>query len=704
MMKKVFLVLLLFCSGAFCLNIEKSESKFFPKELGEKLLLFKSFETFWWGFVITDVASGHEVCDTLKNSKLFQRVECEQAASDYKNLLSDWAKDLPLRSSPPAHLKEKFHQALARASLPMPPDLFSVLRTDPLESYEELISIFKARINLPFERVGGLFVDSQTQRVVIPLQPNFSPSESEKLEPLKASLGEKAHFLGPHASTLENKAQISVDLKWVSLLGAGVTAFYLILFLVLKQLRLSVLLLPAFIGAALSAWTIDLLFGGIHGLTLCFGAGLIGLAVDFGLHAAFHPDSKQVWKSNASAFITTLLCLVVIAFSKIPLLRELMYFSTLGFIYAYLIYYFFRKQISKYIVGKERNIPLRGNKWTTLASILLALGLIVAVFTVKPAFDFKQFDFQSQKTKELAQWLYPKTLKVPPLFQVTHGGMETAIEQSEIQKEWAKQNKISLDTTALYLPPKEDRAKHLLEWGKILCGKKERLVTKEETVLFGPLLDNWKCEKLPSLASFTVIPEYIKPLSHGSDFLTLWLPQSKMEEQNIRSKFPEALPLGDLTTSFSKILGAEVFWMLPLSLLLIVGYLLLYYKNLFLAFCGIVPFLIGCGAIAWAAILFHLPMSFMTLMSVIMLLGLSVDYGVFAVDALWFSHSETDVKKTATAMLLSSITTVLGFFPLLGCKHQVLFQLGAALTLGILGTLVGTYYTVPSILKWKAGK
>lgn len=705
-MKKPFFLLLLlfFCINSFALHIEKSESKFFPKELGEKLLLFKSFETFWWGFVITDVEHGHKVCSQLKKSKLFQRVECEQSAEDYHRLVSDWAKDLPVRHAPPLHLREKFLQALSKASLPMPADLFSVLRVDPLESYEDLLAIFKSRLNLPFERVEGMFVDQETKRVIIPVQPSFGPGESEKLVPLKLELADKAHFLGPHASTLENKAQITVDLKWVSLLGAGVTLFYVLLFLYLRQLRLSLLLLPAFIGAALSAWTIDLLFGGIHGLTMCFGAGLIGLAVDFGLHAAFHPGSKQVWKSNASAFITTLLCLVVIAFSKIPLLRELMYFSTLGFVYAYLIYYFFRKQISRYLVGRECNVSLQGSKKSIGVSITLTFGLFIGLFTVRPSFDFKQFDFQGAKTRELSTWLYPKTIKMPPLFQVTHGEMDAALAESKQQLQWAKENKISLDTTALYLPDRTEREKHVSEWNKVLCGNKAISISKEERVLFGPLLDNWKCDTLTEKASISTAPEYIRPLSHGSDYLTLWLPQTKTEEAAIRSRFPSAQPLGELTTSFSKILSDEVLWMLPLSLLLIVGYLLLYYRNLFLAFCGIVPFLIGCGAIAWAAILFKLPLSFMTLMSVIMLLGLSVDYGVFAVDALWFSQSETEVKRTATAMLLSSVTTVLGFIPLLGCKHQVLFQLGASLTLGILGTLVGTYYTVPSILKSRLKK
>ncbi len=712
-MNRVFFLLLwsLLGASAFSLNIEKSESKFFPKELGEKMTLFKSFETFWWGFVITEsdareksLALAHETCLQLKSSSLFQRVECEQTPGTYSALISDWARDLPLREPPPENLKQKFLAALGKASLPLPADIFSVLRTDPLESYNELIRIFKSRLSLPFERVQGVFFDEKTFRGIIPVQPKFPTSESEKLIPLQKALNEKLKdgrivMMGPHASTIENKEQISKDLNLVSWGGMAVLLSFIVMFGMIRQLQLSWLLFPVLLGAGLAALTIDFIFGSIHGLTLCFGPGIIGLTIDYGLQAAFHPRSTQVWKSNFSGFLTTFICLLVISLTKIPLLKELMYFSAFGFLYIFSILYFSRNFLGKFVKGTEFKIPVKQNRRALIASLLLVVGLVYAVFKLKPALEFNQFDFQSPNTKEFSRWLYPKVVKQPPLFQISHG-LDKAIEESHQLLDFARKQNIPLETIGIYLPLKDKMLASLEAWKKMQCGPQNisSQLTRQEQILFAPGIEKWSCEKLSAGIQLQKAPAYLRSLRSQDNYLTLWFPNSAEEVSLVKKQFPEATSLKELTTSFSTILGSEVAWMIPLSLFFIFTYLFIYYRNVYLALCGFVPFLVGCGAIAWAGILFSFPFSFMTFIAIIMVLGMSVDYSVFSIDALLFLKEEKEIHRTATGLLFSALTTLLGFLPLIFCKHQVLFQLGMALTLGILGTLVGSYITLPGMI------
>ncbi len=48
---------------------------------------------------------------------------------------------------------------------------------------------------------------------------------------------------------------------------------------------------------------------------------------------------------------------------------------------------------------------------------------------------------------------------------------------------------------------------------------------------------------------------------------------------------------------------------------------------------------------------------------------------------------------------MAAATTLAGFIPLDFCKHQVLIDLGRTLTLGMIGTIVGTFWGVPFALK-----
>jgi hypothetical protein len=692
--------------------VDKSEAVLFPAKLGEDLKTFKSFRTFWWNFLVLDytdqreaIKEASDVCSRLKAEPNLDRVECQQNVQAYQGILSDWIRDLPLRHSLPAlgNVRARFNATLARLSLPLPPEVFSLLREDPFESYKELQETLSKRLRLKLERREGFFMDEEQRRIVIPLQPSFGPADREKTESfLKAAVGNSSGqwgLIGPHGSSAENRSQIEKDLGTVSLVGILCVLFFAALLLKMRQTRLLLLLPPVAIGAVLSAATVILIFGSIHGLALSFGGGIIGLTVDYGLHVAYHGNSKSIWRSNGVGFLTTMVCLIVLMFSSVPLMKELMIFSALGFAYSYIILYFFQQKFPTLIVARPMKIRMGGTRIGAAAAFFCLLGAFVGVFVVELKLDPRQFDFQTKHTKQLTEWLGKKMGNVSPLFSVTKSS-EYPLKEAHAEKSWAEERGIAIENIAQYLPPVPIQTKNLESWTSVQCGDNHfsKDLTPVERRLFGTFLQRMECGSLKALEVKTSAPSYVSHLFNEGNWLSLWLPKDADQTASIKERFPGAQSLLEIVLVFPRTLSQELKWMAPLSLALVWCLLLLHFKSPRVASIGMIPFLTGTGLTAWGNIILGLPMSFISLIGLVMILGLSVDYAVFAVDHYRNETTDESDEKTGTALFMAWITTLLGFLPLAFCKHPVLQHLGQTLTLGTIGTMAGAFWAVPYLM------
>lgn len=697
--------------------IDKTESVFFPPELAEGVRTFKSFPSFWWNFLVLeykDEASGfveaRRICRRLKEQPLLDRIECEQDVTQYQTLVTDWAKDYPRRHPIPSPdaLRASFDQTLARLSLPLPKSMFTLLRSDPLESYRDLQGIISKRLSLNLERVHGFFTDKDSKRIAIAIQPNFSPSENEKTDALLNAVFEADGetpgwgFLGPHASTVENRRQVDRDLATVSWIGVVITLFFCALLVSYRQTRLLLLLPPVALGALLSAVSVILIFGSIHGLALSFGGGIIGLTIDYGLHVAYNGNSRAIWRSNAIGFLTTMACLVVLMFSAIPLLKQLMVFSALGFGYSYLLLYFIQRKFPRLITAKPFSISLEGSRAKAAVVWVLLAGTVLGLFFIEPKLDPRQFDFQGPQTRALGAWFYGKTRNAIPLFQIAKISTDSPLETASGQLQWATEAGITVENVAQYLPSHAAQDAHLRSWAKVQCGPEPMasLLTQNQRTLFVPYLSAIRCETLsPYLLTDAEPRSYLRHLESNGSWLTLWLPNTAEETQRVKAKFPEAKSLLEVVSVFPVTLSRELKWMAPLSLFLVWLLLWWHFKSARLASVAMIPFFAGVGLPAWMSLLFGMRTSFISLIALVMLLGLSVDYAIFAVDYFLDSKEGDSHAGTATALIMSWVTTIVGFAPLAFCKHPVLADLGLTLTLGTIGTMAGAFWAVPTLVK-----
>jgi|GEM_PF-1398042 len=719
----IFLLLtlgLIFVGDRF---LDDGQEVFFPKELGSKLASYKDFPITWWNFLVWDLgktpdsetwAKLGELCKTLriKQSTLIKSLECRQDITQYKDIVQDWVRDLPLRQ--PLIHEEQFgkvlKKALTKASLPLDSEALSLLRQDPFESYEELVRLSSEKIGIRIPRTEGFFYDPTLNRMVVPVQFRFPPDRDQFTQKFIDSFSELCRenhlctrwaLLGPHGSTLENKVQIIRDMNVVTAVGLVALGGFAIFLIKIKRVRLLLLIPPVLFAFALTVGITALFFQKIHGLTMAFGIGNIGLSVDYGLHSAFNVGKKDVWKSNLVCFFTTAIALFVLFFSKTPLISQLMFFSLCGLTIATMIvwgmFLWFPDQLQVEPFALQP-APSRAKAIVVVAVFVVGISLS---FTLSPNMNLSAMDYQSKDQKMFRKWIYENVDKKNFLFEINKiSSQEDPSAWSHDRLRWAQRHSIKIETAALYLPDLKTQEQNLATWREFFCSKPGLIPVSGsvEREFFLPFFENFSCQSLTERK-----PNDGRDRSYLSGFFSqdkeigFWFPASDHEKQLIAENFPLAKSLQELSNIFPRILINELKWMGPLSLAGIWLLLLVYYRRLSLTFTALIPFFTGVGFIFFCIWLFKSDFGFITLFALIMVYGISVDYGIFATDV--FSRDERVQNGLWSAMLFSGITTVGGFVPLVFSKHPVLIQLGQTVSLGIVGSLLGAFWGVPYFIK-----
>lgn len=688
---------------------DRSHAIFFPPALQETISASQTFPIFWWNFAVLEVkdwSQARALCKKLKSfpPELVFRAECEEGLGDLKTFASEWADDLPLREGrpPDSTIYDNLESTLAQASLPMgDQNLIPLLQSDPLQSWQDLRKRVEERLNIHLSRTNGMYFDPQTQRAIIPVQAAFDPTQTAKTRAILSQLDDSVFLLGPHGSTLRNEDQVTRDLGAVSKAGYCVLAVFGALLLVLRRWRLLLLFPAVFAAVALGGLLTVLVFGSIHGLTLSLGAGIIGLALDYGFNAAMADpaNSKLTWRSNTIGVLTTLIGLLVLMQSKIPLLRQMTFFSAVGLMAGFGIFHFLLNRFPKTFHSQPAGISFSPNRFKTALILFLLVASGAGFFLLHPDLDMSKFDFQDAKTQPISQWVY-KTLDVrPPLFTVNHGNESLASAHRE--HDWAQTQKIPLENLANYIPPAAAQSANLASWNQTGCANLVAKLDPTARQFFAHFLDRVACHAPEArLAGAQLVRAYTRHLNSGESWITLWMPPSDAQESALRKAFPGARSLREAVLAFPHTLNAELSWMAPASVILVFLILLVYYRRLKPSVVALVPFFSGLGLFTLIALAFKLEVSFISVIALVMCFGFSFDYAVFAVDHCLRDPQSSGVWEAITS---AACATMAGFIPLLFCTHPVLKHLGQALCISTVGCYIGAVWGVPGLIGQKTG-
>src|SRR5690606_313321 len=126
------------------------------------------------------------------------------------------------------------------------------------------------------------------------------------------------------------------DLTRISLLASfGLLVFFIVAF---RRLQIMILvMLPLSVGMLAGVAVNLLLFQRIHGLTLAFGAPLLGVCIDYAIHLfnahcllASKDRMRHIWPGILIGGLTTVAGFAGLAWTSFPGLREIAVFTSVG--------------------------------------------------------------------------------------------------------------------------------------------------------------------------------------------------------------------------------------------------------------------------------------------------------------------------------------------------------------------------------------
>ncbi|MEQ1876502.1 MAG: hypothetical protein ABL958_07640 [Bdellovibrionia bacterium] len=702
MRKFIIFAVLALSSPAQSAWLDKSHDIFFPRETYMQFSGFQSFPVFWWNFVVLrseDFELAGKVCDRLREAAArsgVARAECKQEISDFSEIARDWALDLSVRmpKPPDAEIIRAIRGTLAQASLPADRALTDILRMDPFGTWQRLRDLASRNVPLGLERREGFFFDPESSRIVIPVLMGYPPKETSKTSAIfdhVFSAAPGAIWIGPHASTLQNERQVMADVEKVSIVGTLLILLFGAWLVWIKRWRLIWLLPPVLAATACAALLTIWRFGSIHGITLSFGTGIVGLALDFGLHAALAFNANRLWRANFFGLLTTLAGLGILMLSSIPLLKQMMFFSAAGLTLGFLFLYTGFRLKPRLFAAEPLQMRPRTNKATAVVAVVLVVCGFAGLATVRATWDLRKLEFQDRATAETADWLRANSKLRPPYFVVNYSEAQTWQTGPDPQI-WAEEKGIFYEGVANYLPRLEKQTFNRASWRDTHCLSLMENLTDGDRKFFWPFLTH-ACD----LESQINNRRYLDHLKADGQWLTMWVPKSDADEAAIRAQYPDSISLREVAEIFPNTLKKELAWMAPLAAILAALLIFIHFRNVRLTAVALIPFICGLGLISITHWLFGFAFSFVSLVGTVMIFGFSIDYGIFVAEAT--ASGEDRGEGTWTAITFAALTTVAGYLPLIICKHPVLLHLGQALFFGTIGTYLGAFWGIPQFMK-----
>lgn len=656
--------------------------------------LYQKMPATWWNFFFydKDQFSKDQVCEKLleldQGHFLFN--PCSPLFVE-KEWLSSWAFDNIFSRPPPDNfqdLESTLNKTLVRMSLPQSADWLDIQSASPLADF----SLIQKRFADFYQ-----MTEEDNNWALLPVLFNYPPSQEDLTDQIEKNLNAELIAIGPHFGSIANKRLIKKDLNVVATIGLALF-FLFFSYLFISQKKLFFLLLPGlFLSISFAAVIVIFTWGSIHGLTLAFGSGLIGISMDYAFHGWPERHKTQAWKSNSISFLTTFCAFALLSFFSIPLIKQLSIFALSGLTFSFIFTYIISLKVSDRLKPQALRLPVpKGHRTISYLSILI-LSLLCVFSFYKNRFDFSlvRMDSTQIKNKELLESSSQQMDKSQFAFLINSA---TDFSQLDDQYTWANQQSID------YLGPTSLRGensqyeKNYALWLNFTCQdsftKWNENLSPQLKNIFANFLTNISCESLKKYKSTDKY--YLNLFIKEQKALSIFRIQSDEKKAIVTEKYPNTFFVSDITHTFPKKLRSEITYFVSFVFIVVFLILLFFLKSA--AFYSFIP---PIGAVSFAftvhLILGH-PLSFMSFVSLIILLGLTLDFGIFCTSCILSGKS---LSKTFGSVSLSAITSLVGFAPLAFCAHPVLRDLGLTLFSGIIGAFFATFLIYPGLVKGK---
>ena len=251
-----------------------------------------------------------------------------------------------------AGLDEQARKVRETLALPVAPLLERTVPADPLGAFASLVERLRSE-QPPLATRDGIFQTTDGKFAVLFLATKKSAFDSMAQRPLLEAIDAKFADLnatvapdlvmeqsGANRFSVDAETKIRADASWISTLsGIGVAALSLVFFR--SVLSLGIVAIPGIVGLAIALVAGLVVFGRLDGMTIAFGASLIGVTIDYPTHVlilwSLSRSDETPWQitrrlagSLSMAAVTTMASFAGLAWTSFRGFRELGFFAVVG--------------------------------------------------------------------------------------------------------------------------------------------------------------------------------------------------------------------------------------------------------------------------------------------------------------------------------------------------------------------------------------
>jgi len=491
--------------------------------------------------------------------------------------------------------------------------------------------------------------------------------------------------------------QVSHDLKWISIIS--IVLMVLLFVSVFRSIRglvwVSFILICSVAAATLLT---SLVFGYIHALTMAIGATLIGVCVDYPIHAMVHAaatgkdnpeaSTKQIWPSLLLGGLTTTVGYIALSFTNHPGLQQLALFAGVGIGMAllltrYLLPRFMHGHVASMKVGLDFKawLILVQHHRTQKQWLVLAVAVVVFIVgfpNVEWTDDMRKLSpsLASLKAEDQSIRKQVSSIEAGRFVLVEANSFEAGLQRNEqvftklqtLQSEgvlqsfyslypWLASEKLQQDNLRLF--NENITNKHQEMWQRAL--RKEGLSVKHLGQLKfseADLLTKEKLERSPHKRY--VSGQYVV---QGNQVLIMtWLGPHDIEKVKAALLGMEGvryISQSDIVNNLAADYRAQTLNMLWFGASAILLLLLIRFRNIMIAVNILFPAVVSvCVVIAMWGIA-GVAMGMLHLIGLLLAIAICVDYAIF-----FHENRAGNQGVTFQAISVSSMTTIVAFFSL----------------------------------------
>ncbi|MCU7844754.1 MAG: MMPL family transporter [Candidatus Thiodiazotropha sp. (ex Monitilora ramsayi)] len=327
-------------------------------------------------------------------------LEVDPRLFEYRYLLSPEIPGNPTFTA--GRLTDDFKARLRELGSPIPTPFKALLPRDPTGAYQAMLNRWQMQREVTrsegvwSSRQGDLAIllaETGESGLAIDRQQSMLERINKTFEQLDTSGEHKLIISGPAAFSVQSKHIIEHESRLLSLIAS--LAIALMLFLAYRHIPyLLYAALPLLTAVMTSILVTGWIFKELHGITLAFGITLLGVSLDYPVHLFSHIERrdspvkamKRIWQTLRLGVFTTCLGYLVLVTTAFEGLKQLGIFTLIGLLTAafssrYLLPHLYPKTFEPPQLRGTRLVSVLAHRDRRLPFTLISITLLLVAWS-----------------------------------------------------------------------------------------------------------------------------------------------------------------------------------------------------------------------------------------------------------------------------------------------------------------------------------